>query len=132
MKKLACLLVISSIIFLSCKKDLQETLPAGTVLKTGTFVSNSKNTSGKVRVVREANNQLKLVFENLNTGGGPDVRVWLSPSTNANSYQEIGTLKAFSGSFSYDLSSVIDYTTNNKVLIWCEDVAVLFGHAVLE
>jgi Electron transfer DM13 len=36
------------------------------------------------------------------------------------------------GNFFYELSSNINYTTNNRVLIWCEDFSVLFGHAVLQ
>lgn len=122
--------------FSSCKKDvdknLDEPIPEGTVLKTGTLVSGTKTTSGTVKIVQGANNTVKLVFENLSTGNGPDVRVWLSPNTAANPYQEVGNLKAISGNFSYDLSSSLDFTTNNRVLIWCEDAAALFGHAVLQ
>jgi hypothetical protein len=98
----------------------------------GSFVSGSKSTSGTVKIVQAANNSIKLVFENLSTGNGPDVRVWLSPNTSGNPYQEVGLLKAVTGNFSYDLSSNIDYNTNNRVLIWCEDFSVLFGHAVLQ
>lgn len=136
MKSLVIAISLLGIVFTSCKKEsmknLQEPVPEGTVLKTGTLVSGSKTTSGTVKIVQGANNTVKLVFENLSTGNGPDVRVWLSPNTTANPYQEVGNLKAISGNFSYDLSSSADYTTNNRVLIWCEDFSVLFGHAVLQ
>jgi hypothetical protein len=116
----------------SAERNIDEPIQGGTVLKTGTFVSNSKTTSGTVKVIRGTDNVVRLVFENLSTGNGPDVRVWLSPNTSANPYQEVGDLKAISGNFSYDLSPGIDYTANNRVLIWCVDFSVLFGHAVLQ
>jgi hypothetical protein len=138
MKHLSTLTAILSVglFFASCKKsaddNIEQIVQAGTILKTGFFVSNSKTTSGTVKIVRGTDNIIRLVFENLSTGNGPDVRVWLSPNTTANPYQEIGLLKAVTGTFSYELGSGIDYTTNNRVLIWCEDFAVLFGHAVLQ
>lgn len=134
MKKLFFLMLLLSILVISCnkEKDLQETLPEGAVLKSASFVSDRKTTTGTVKVVAGVNNTVKLVFENFNTGSGPDVRVWLSPNTSTTAYQEVGTLKAFSGNFSYDLGSNLNYTANNNVLIWCEDVSVLFGHAVLQ
>ena len=120
----------------SCKKNvpdnIQEQVPQGAVIKSGTFVSNGKTTSGTVRIVAGQNNTVKLVFENFSTGNGPDVRVWLSPNTTADNYLELGELKAVTGTFSYDLNSSIDYIINNRVLIWCEDVNLLFGHAVLQ
>ena len=120
----------------SCKKNvpdnIQEQVPQGTVLKSGTFVSKGKTTSGTARIVAGENNTVKLVFENFSTGNGPDVRVWLSPNTTATTYLELGALKAVNGTFSYELNSSIDYITNNRVLIWCEDVNLLFGHAVLQ
>jgi hypothetical protein len=126
----------AAILFSACRKsaekNIEEPIPGGTVLKTGTLVSNSKTTSGTVKVVRGTDNVVRLVFENVSTGNGPDVRVWLSPNTTANPYQEVGILKATSGSFSYELGNSIDYTTNSRVLIWCVDFSVLFGHAVLQ
>lgn len=136
MKSLIVAISLLGITAASCKKetadDLREPIPEGTVLKTGTFVNGTKTTTGMVKIVQGNNNTIKLVFENFSTGSGPDVRVWLSPGTNGSTYQEAGALKAFNGSFSYDLNNNTDYNTNNKVLIWCEDFSVLFGHAVLQ
>jgi hypothetical protein len=127
-------LLAATILFISCKKNesVNETIPEGTVLKSGTFMSNSKTTSGTVKIIAGTNGAKKLVFESFSTGSGPDVRVWLSPTTSATAYQEVGTLRAFSGTFSYDLAPNIDYDVNNKVLIWCEDVNILFGNAMLQ
>lgn len=136
MKKILFLSGLSVLLFTACKKNaddnIQEQLPEGTVIKSGALVSDNKATSGIVKVVQGANGNLKLVFENLSTGNGPDVGVWLSPNINASSYTEVGPLKAFTGTFSYDLNPNADFTTNNRVLIWCVDFSLLFGHAVLQ
>jgi Electron transfer DM13 len=120
----------------SCKKSAldtaDETLPTGTTILMGSFNSNAHSTSGTVKVVREASGKIQLVFENLRTDNGPDLRVWLSPSNSGSPYQEVGLLKAVTGNFSYELGASINYTTNNRVLIWCEDFSILFGHAVLQ
>ncbi len=137
MKKLLtiCLICFSVLLF-SCKKNTpdnaNESLPTGTELVKGNFVNGAHPTSGTVKVIRNANNVNLLVFENFKTDNGPDLYVWLSPSTSGNPYQEIGLLKAVSGNFSYTLDPSINFTTNNKVLIWCKRFTVLFGHATIQ
>ncbi len=120
----------------SCKKsaldNTNETLPTGTVISSGNFVSNSHTTSGSAKIITDAAGKKFLVIENLRTDNGPDLRVWLSPNTNASPYQEVGLLKAVTGNFSYELNSSFNHVANNRVLIWCEDFSVLFGHAVLQ
>lgn len=120
----------------SCKKsaldNANETLPAGTTISMGSFMSNAHSTSGTVKVVRDAAGKTQLVFENLKTDNGPDLRVWLSPNTSGSPYQEVGLLKAVTGNFSYELGASINYTTNNRVLIWCKNFSILFGHSVLQ
>jgi hypothetical protein len=128
--------VVLFFLFSSCKKEIvknvNEPVPAGTVIVAGNFVSNVHPTSGTVKVVTDAGGKKLLVFENFKSDNGPDLRIWLSPNLTAATYQEIGVLKALSGNFSYELAASIDYTVNSRVLIWCEDFSVLFGHAVLQ
>jgi Electron transfer DM13 len=135
MKKI--ILFLTVIIFISsCKKsaldNIDEMLPTGTAISMGSFISNSHSTSGTAKIVKDASGKTLLVFENFKTDNGPDLRVWLSPNNSGSPYQEVGLLKAVTGNFSYDLSSNINYTANNRVLIWCEDFSVLFGHAILQ
>jgi hypothetical protein len=138
MKKLFVVITALSALFLiSCKKNnvpdaSSETLPTGTVISSGTFTSNAHASSGTVKVVKDAANNTFLVFENFKTDNGPDVHVWLSPNTTGTTYQEVGLLKAVSGNFSYPLGSSFNYTTNNRVLLWCKSFSVLFGNAVLQ
>jgi hypothetical protein len=130
-------IALATIFFVtSCAKNTpdtaQEVLPTGTVLASGTFASNAHTTGGTVKVMQDVSGKKFIVFENFRSDNGPDIRVWLSPNNNASPYQEIGILKAVSGNFSYELNTSVNYQSNNRVLIWCEDFSVLFGHAVLQ
>ena len=130
------LLLFVLFLLVSCKKsaldNTNESLPTGTVLSSGNFVSNSHTTSCTAKIISDAAGKKFLVIENLKTDNGPDLRIWLSPNTNGSPFQEIGFLKAVTGNFSYELTTTIDHTANNRVLIWCKGFSVLFGHAVLQ
>ena len=139
MKKIILFLSLVFLFFSSCKKEnntqtvVMETAPtAGTTLVTGSFVTSVHASSGTVKVVKDAANKIFLVFDNFKTDGGPDLRIWLAPNNAASPYQEVGLLKATSGNFSYELDASFNYTTNNRVLIWCKQFSVLFGYAVLQ
>ena len=111
---------------------VDESLPTGTILVTGTFTSNAHPTSGTVKIIQDATGKKHLLFENFRSDNGPRLKVWISPNNNASPYQEIGALKAVTGNFSYELELSANHMTNNRVLIWCEPFSVLFGHAVLQ
>lgn len=139
MKKSIIILFCGLLFLASCKKNtpttfVNENLPTTTTttLVSGSFVSSAHTTSGSVKVVKDAANKLYLVFENFKTDGGADLRTWVSPNNNGSNSQELGFLKATAGNFSYELDPSFNYTTNNHVLIWCKQFAVLFGYAVLK
>ncbi|MEO7394244.1 MAG: DM13 domain-containing protein [Chitinophagaceae bacterium] len=137
MNKIFVSAAIILILFLNaCSKtpdNITETLPtAVSTLLTGTFTSNAHTTSGTVKVVADASGKKFLVFENFKTDNGPNLFVWLSPNTSGSPNQELGSLKAVNGNFSYELDASKNYTTNNRVLIWCKPFSVLFGHAILQ
>jgi hypothetical protein len=138
MKKNIVIILSGFFLFASCKKNtspnfVNEPLPTSTTtLASGSFVSSAHTTSGTVKIVKDAANKLYLVFENFRTDGGPDLRTWMSPNNNGSQSQELGFLKATAGNFSYELDASFNFTTNNHVLIWCRQFAVLFGYAVLQ
>lgn len=134
-KKIISIIMAITLFMASCKKEntpanTNETIPTGVVLASANFVSDRHPTSGTVKVIENAAKKKFLVFENFKSDNGPDLRVWLSPNNTATPYQEVGVLKAVSGNFFYELSGSINYTANNRVLIWCEDASVNFGYAV--
>jgi hypothetical protein len=138
MRKVIRLLPLCLLLLASCKKDkapatVNDPLPvAVTTIASANFISSAHNTSGTVKIIKDAANKVFLVFENFRTDNGPDLRVWLSPNNSGNPYQELGFLKAASGNFSYELDATVNYTANNRVLIWCRQFSVLFGYAVLQ
>ena len=138
MEKSIVVLLCGWLFFTSCKKDntpavINEPLPTSTTtLASGNFLSSAHTTTGTAKIVKDAANRLYLVFENFKTDGGPDLRTWASPNNNGSPYQELGLLKATAGNFSYELDASFNYTTNNRVLIWCRQFSILFGYAVLQ
>jgi hypothetical protein len=138
MTKLFSFLSAGILLFSSCKKDntpiaANDVLPVtGTTVSSGSFTSGVHASSGSVKVTKDAANKIYLIFENFKTDNGPDLRIWLSPNNSGSPYQEVGLLKAVSGSFYYPLDASYNYTANNRVLIWCKQFSVLFGSAVLQ
>ena len=100
------------------------------VLFEGTFSSDAHPTSGAVWV--ESDGQVtNLVLVDFKTDAGSDLRVYLSKDLTDNSFADLGSLKATSGDFFYELETTTDVESFNRVLIWCEDFSVLFGNAEL-
>lgn len=137
MNKFISIAIVAAVLFLtSCSKtpeSINEPIPTGvTIISSGSFTSNGHTTSGTVKVIVDASGKKFLVFENFKTDNGPNLFVRLSPNTSGSPYQELGSLKAINGNFSYELDAAKNYTTNNRVLIWCKPFSVLFGHAILQ
>jgi hypothetical protein len=136
MKKLSIIFLLLIFLLNSCKTKetlLDEMLDKSntTIIFKGSFQNAVHPTSGTAKVITQENKKL-LVFENFRTDPGPDLRVYLATSTSPTDFVEIGTLKASSGNFSYELDSNINIEQRNHVLIWCKRFSVLFGSAKLE
>lgn len=133
------LFAIITILFLAgCKKKekskpLNEGFDAegATLIAQSNFSSNAHPTSGHVRVYSKDGSK-QLVFEGFKTDSGPDLRVYLSKTTNNTDFVNIGTLKSTNGNFYYSFDNAIKTTEYKYVLIWCEDFSVLFGNALLQ
>ena len=118
--------------------------PAGNkLLATGTLISHEHDTSGAVRLVRLGDGRVQLVFENLSTSDGPDLRIWLSDQPviegsagwhvfDDGRYVELGRLKANQGNQVYDVPTGTDLDGLTSVSIWCKRFAVSFGAAELQ
>jgi Electron transfer DM13 len=136
MKKTLFYLIITTLVVLQSCKTKETTLDEmldianSMVLWQGNFQSSVHTTSGTAKIVTE-NNKRMLVFENFKTDPGPDLRVYLATAANFNDAKEIGTLKASSGSFSYEIDASVNLEQRNHVLIWCKRFSVLFGYTTL-
>ncbi|WP_245794010.1 DM13 domain-containing protein [Buchananella hordeovulneris] len=109
----------------------------------GTFISHEHDTSGRASIVRLPDGSHQLVFENLSTSLGPDVRVWLSAgpvvegrdgwfTAADHPHLDVAPLKGNLGNQVYDLPADFDPAQWPTVDLWCEDFSVSFGAAALE
>jgi hypothetical protein len=122
---------------MSCSKEETQTIdqPVDTenssILFAGEFKSEVHTTSGKVSVVQQADKKLMLKIENLSSDSGPDLRLWVAESKNAQSSIEITTAPK-NGTYLLQLPENINFNSKKFVLIWCKKFGVLFGSAELK
>lgn len=132
------IILIFCLQFVACKKKekekiLNESFDAhgATLISKSNFSSNAHTTSGCIKLYSK-NGAKNLVFEGFKTDSGPDLRVYVSKTTGNSDFIDIGNLKATSGNFNYSFDNSINTIEYKYVLIWCEDVSVLFGNALLQ
>ncbi len=130
------LILVLVALFFACKKEVEPlnesfNTSQATLLSKGSFSSNAHATSGNVKLYTQ-NGTKTLVFENFKTDNGPDLRVYLSKTTNNADFKTLGALKSTSGNFNYTVDAAINTDTYKYVLIWCEDFSVLFGNGLLQ
>lgn len=147
---LAAIVVIAGVLaapqFLPEKADkASEAAPDATaLLATGSFRGQAgHHVSGTVKLI-EAEGAYYLRFENYSQTQGPDVFVYLTPSSTPDEGNEIaagvriridggpdGGEIAKEGDFNQKLPDGVDPTMYNGVGIWCDQFKVPFGYASL-
>jgi hypothetical protein len=116
--------------------------PQATVVRRGAFISHEHDTSGQVRVVRNADGSQVLELVGLDTSNGPDLRVWLSdqpvrPGSGGwhvfddGKWVELGRLKGNRGDQAYPIPPGTDLERLESVTVWCKRFSVSFGAAAL-
>lgn len=137
MKKLLTLLFIVSIA--ACgPEDATPEVPIdddfdstnATLLRGGMLMgSGGYNVSGTANIYDD-NGKKVLVFEdNFSSSNGPDLKVYLSTTTAASSFVNLGKLKSTRGKQSYEIPADTDLAQFKFALIWCQQFSVLFGKA---
>jgi len=112
------------------------------LLASGTLITHEHDTSGTVRLVQLADGRIQIVFENLSTSDGPDLRVWLTDQPvikgsrgwhvfDDGRYVEVGRLKANNGNQVYSVPAGTEIEGMTSMSIWCKRFAVSFGAAEL-
>lgn len=100
------------------------------IIASGNFQKFLYNVSGKALVIQTGDSKV-LRFEDFFTPNGPQLKIYLSTSTDLAGAIDLGEVRATEGNVNYALESGIDTKKYNHVLIWCEPFRVLFGYAVL-
>jgi hypothetical protein len=128
----------SILVFAACKKDITNSdappiVIAATdkLLSSGTFTNGAHTVTGSVKLIQSADNKKYLIFDNLKTDSGPDIRVYLSEDKTAKAFTEI-TSTVVNGNTKLEVPAAANTTTQKTVLIWCKQYSVLFGSAVLQ
>jgi Electron transfer DM13 len=136
MKKLIILFVLG--LMMAC--DPEDATPTttlndvfdettATLLREGTWTgSGSYNVSGTAKIYDD-NGKRVLLLNNFSSSNGPDLRVYLSVTTGATSFVNLGKLKSTSGKQTYAIPDGTDIDQFKFVLIWCQQFSVLFGKA---
>jgi hypothetical protein len=100
------------------------------------FVSRSHGTSGIAYYLADADGNLVLRIEDLDTDNGPDLKVYLSTNTpdgDEGDFDEdfvnLGKLKGNIGDQNYEVPPGTDVTRFKSVVIWCDRFDVAFGAA---
>ena len=111
---------------------VEENQVEGDIIYEGEFsgADSFHQVSGQAQVT-EDNGIRYLRLENFESTNGPDLKVYLSEDSNADSYVSLGELKGNIGSQNYEIPEGADLEKYSKVLIWCEQFSVLFGEADL-
>jgi hypothetical protein len=134
MKKLILLFLLGLV--LGCNpEDATPTAPVNdafdetkaTLLREGTWTgSGSYSVSGVAQIYND-NGKKNLLLNNFSSSNGPDLRVYLSTTTGATSFVNLGKLKSTSGKQTYAIPDGTDVDQFKFALIWCQQFSVLFG-----
>lgn len=136
MKRLIILLF--AFIIVSCESDdATPTAPVNdsfdetnaTLLREGSWMgSGGYNVSGIAQIFDD-NGNLILVLTNFSSSNGPDLRVYLSSTTNAATFVNLGRLKSTNGRQVYAIPPGTNIDELKFALIWCQQFSALFGKA---
>jgi Electron transfer DM13 len=113
------------------------------ILSSGSLseITSGHPTSGTAKLIKLVDGTFIVRLENLQTVGGPDVRIWASEGTNlansgtvgASAYTDLGRIKSTNGNQNYDLKLSAEQIGKIKsVVIWCQSFSVAFGGATLK
>jgi hypothetical protein len=104
---------------------------------TGQFVGIDHSAEGTATVYEQDGRYVLRFEEDTNIQNGPDLYVWLLPSTSyeggsPSEYIDLGLLKGTVGGQNYELPVDFDPEVHRTVLVWCLRFAVPFAASSLE
>jgi hypothetical protein len=109
--------------------------PSAMVVRSGSFTGADEFHFGRgtAHLIPTATGGYVVRLEDFEVRNGPDLYVYLSPSTggSVDDAVELGRLKADTGNQNYDVPAGVDPAGANSVVIWCKQFSVLFATAPL-
>ncbi|CAN5332950.1 DM13 domain-containing protein [soil metagenome] len=134
MKKI--IIGLLTVFVLSCaREDATPTTPTidsfnpamATLLRQGNLMGTTSYAVSGVAQLYDDKGKLVLLLDGFSSSNGPDLRVYLSATTGATSFVNLGKLKSTTGKQSYEIPAGTDLAKFKFVLIWCQQFSVLFG-----
>ena len=101
------------------------------LLLEGKFANGAHPTSGNAKIYEAKDGKRTLIFENLKSDAGPDLRIYIANDKAVTNFVELSN-KVENGNKMYDIPAKVDLSKQKFVLIWCKQFSVLFGHAELK
>lgn len=132
------LILLLACVIVSCEPDdATPTAPINdsfdetnaTLLREGSWMGSGGYTVSGSAQIFDDNGQLTLVLNNFSSSNGPDLRVYLSSTTNANTFVNLGRLKSTNGRQVYAIPAGTNIAELKFALIWCQQFSALFGKA---
>jgi Electron transfer DM13 len=109
--------------------------PPAMVVRSGAFTGADEFHFGRgtAHLIPTAAGGYVVRLEDFEVRNGPDLFVYLSPSTDGSvdGGVELGRLKADTGNQNYDVPAGVDPAASASVVIWCKQFGVLFASAPL-
>jgi Electron transfer DM13 len=103
-----------------------------TILKKGTLTGAKGHTASGMVSIFDSMGTKTVVLDPYESQNGPDLKVYLSKSSDASEYINLGQLKSTSGRQSYSVPASVNVNDYKYVLIWCEQFTVLFAEAEMK
>ena len=137
MKKIIGILAALAVMLSCGPEDATPTAPANdvfdetkaTLLREGTWTGSGSYTVSGVAQIYDDNGKKVLLLNNFSSSNGPDLKVYLSTTTGAASFVNLGKLKSTRGKQTYAIPDGTDIEQFKFALIWCQQFSALFGKA---
>ncbi|QLC22630.1 DM13 domain-containing protein [Parasphingopyxis sp. CP4] len=99
----------------------------------------SHRANGSATIIRRANGDLVVQFEDFSVTGGPDLRVWVTDAADVRNartarranHVDLGRLRRSSGDQSYVIPAGALDGNHRSIVIWCRAFGVFFASAPL-
>lgn len=101
--------------------DGQTLLVKGALMGSGNYT-----VSGDVKIYEDKNKKRTIVFDNLKSSSGPDIKMYLSEDSK-NTGAILLNDKVVAGHTYYELPANTDIAKKKFAIIWCKQYSVLFG-----
>jgi hypothetical protein len=137
MQKLKLLFILMAFSFACESDDATPTTPVNddfdetkaTLLREGIWMGSGNYSVSGVAKIYDNQGKKVLLLNNFESSNGPDLRVYLSTTTDAASFVNLGKLKSTNGKQTYAIPDGTDLTQFKFALVWCQQFSALFGKA---